>query len=121
MNYTTFEGSRKLVTLGLYASTADMCYESMGKGLFRHDPIVIDENYLIIDDVPCWSLGALIDIIENTFANVCLFVSNKEYSCSFNIQESDTTITESFDGETKMAAVLNCIEWLLENNYIKKE
>ncbi len=64
--YTTIEQSKKLLELGLDPSTADMMY--------REYETVIGDDYGYaykiqpfyssnIDDIPCWSLAALLDVL----------------------------------------------------------
>ena len=66
IDYTTYEQSKKLVELGLKPDSADMCYEYMEEcddnfpyysEPANHSP----EDYR---DIPCWSFGALLKVLN---------------------------------------------------------
>lgn len=109
-HYTTIEQSKKLLEVGMNPETADMIY-TMVNG--RCTPFIrvetIDE--LEEDDVLCWSLGALLDIIkpfnyhltQNTQGNYII-------STSFN----------AWINSELLNALVDMVVWLLENGFIKK-
>ena len=66
LGWTTFEESEKLLEAGLSPDTADMCYQRMGRknGKTYISSALCDKPEE--DDIPCWSLGALMNIIKRT-------------------------------------------------------
>lgn len=72
LGWTTIEQSKKLIEAGLDPNTADMCYESLGKGLICKYPTFkdIDLDFSVISDIPCWSLGALINLIQPFYPEI---------------------------------------------------
>ena len=63
-HYTTIEQSKKLVELGLNPDTADMHYSKIIKdtNVTYIPELLLDDNDC---DIPCWSLGALINIMPS--------------------------------------------------------
>jgi len=68
--YTTIEQSKKLLELGLDPSTSDMCFVLIPridfKGyIYNSTPVTIPyKQYTAKDNnLPCWSLAALLEII----------------------------------------------------------
>ena len=121
----------KLAKLGLDSSTADMCYKSMGKGLFIQDPIVIDENYLLINDIPCWSIEALSELLppylfefeRGIDLNIYRNLNGKGWHVSYLPNNTESLLKDKFrqisNGNTLIEAVYNMILWLFENNLIR--
>ncbi len=72
-HYTTIEQSKKLLELGLNPESADMCYvidyaESNKWGKDKYN-LQIDTYGLMVqqrDNIPCWSMEALLDILPKT-------------------------------------------------------
>lgn len=110
--YTSIEQSLHLHDLGLPQDTADMVY--------RNDyDVYTEENYIceipeilpfegdfLKNDVPCWSLGALLKLMpkgSHIEANKCYVVYNKPFS------EANTIIDAAY----------NAMCWLIEKGYIK--
>lgn len=64
-NFTTSEESKYLLKFGVPADSADCFYEAIGfGGGYRQFPIICNsfkENRI---DLPCWSVGRLIEIFE---------------------------------------------------------
>jgi hypothetical protein len=71
-NFTTTEQSKRLLELGVPADSADMYYHTdIGFTRFYSEPEVIPScelfstgNSVYIYDIPCWSVGRLIEIYE---------------------------------------------------------
>jgi hypothetical protein len=69
-NFTTPEQSKRLLELGVPADSADMYYHTdIGFTRFYSEPEVIPScelfstgNSVYIYDIPCWSVGRLIEI-----------------------------------------------------------
>lgn len=129
MNYTTIEQSKKLVEAGLDSNTADMFYVQK-QGI----PIIMNECFSIELDLPCWSIGALIELMPayittNYTIGSNLFiqrVGNSYGESGFRIyykldeNAAYTDFITSYDYKNLIDAVFETILWLLENNYIKK-
>lgn len=127
-HYTTIEQSKKLVELGLNAETADMFYSRRptGKSEYNIFPDFKPEGRLEVFtkvDLPCWSLGALIDIMpamilkrEKPF-NLRIYKIDMYHVC----YKSHHNLNEVwFSKENLLDAAFEMVVWLLENNYIKK-
>jgi hypothetical protein len=71
-NFTTTEQSKRLLELGVPADSADMYYHTdIGFTRFYSEPEVIPScelfstgNSVYIYDIPCWSVGRLMEIYE---------------------------------------------------------
>ena len=133
MNYTSIEQSKKLIEAGLDPNTADMYYV--------FDPFIQDINGLNIgkpeepQDVPCWSLGALIDLMpdcietkrpKNIWFPSILPASNGVCYEGMDGNENKITFLKIFstgtdnNNNTMLDNIVKMVLWLLENNYIKK-
>ena len=84
MNHTTLEQSKKLIELGLDPSSADLWYAERYEGKHTPEGMYYTEKepytyYLsltkpsegncsidYIKDIPCWSIGALIELIPES-------------------------------------------------------
>lgn len=132
MNYTSISQNKKLVELGLNPNSADMCYKCL-----EDDPydIVVrpysdwKEQYkclLISKDakvLPCWSVGALEDILPNLL-DISLYFSEysntKVWTYALKDEHSKSGL-KLFTNENRMEALMNAVCWDLENNFIKTE
>ena len=65
-NFTTHEQSKRLLELGLPASSADCFYGAIGfgNGYDKLPNICGGAKFLGTIDMPCWSVGRLIEIID---------------------------------------------------------
>jgi len=125
-HYTTIEQSKKLLELGLNTETADMCYPMLynraidggGKRISNHA-----ELYKPIgEDKPCWSLGALMELMPKIDNQLPSLRKYKNYYCvvySDNVTRLGDNQWQN--GKTPTEAAYNMIVWLIENGYIKKE
>jgi len=138
-HYTTIEQSKKLVNLGLNPGSADMCYiqhfdESYNEVTFiEEDPIL---TYTIDTiDLPCWSLGTLLELmpkvisipvderssyfyrLEWQFANdnSLRYITTNRGRCLIDIH-SDSDVK----GKSFIETAYEMVCWLLEKGYIKK-
>ena len=59
---TSLEQSQKLLELGIDINTADMFYTIIDQGLYLEVKQGIEPSK---DDIPCWSLAALLDILPD--------------------------------------------------------
>lgn len=132
MNYTTIEQSKKLVKLRLNPDTADMFYfldptpagciyhltvPQIGFGVKTREP---EYNK---GDIPCWSLGALINIIPSTiYKGKQTFTLEMHKDALYHLcYESRSRLNEIWVTKKHLLdAAFEMVVWLLENNYIEK-
>ena len=119
MNYTSIEQSKKLLSLGLKAESADMWYQHIGVSIKDgsqksiYFPMVIRDNESD-EDIPCWSVGALLDVIpfltqittsyKKTRVDVVI-IYKKGFKDSCHYERAETLID----------ALVQMITWLYEN------
>lgn len=113
--YTTIEESKQLTEAGLDVDAADMHFIK----IIRDTDIVYIPELLYDDplseiDYPCWSLAALLDIINNN--DIPYRLRNNRNSKSGYILSVQLI---NHKGMNDFDEVIDCITWLLENNYIK--
>ena len=126
--YTSVEQSRKLLELGLNENTADMCYEYIeecdGNFPYYSEPSCHKQEES--NDIPCWSVGALINAMPKIIT-----VNNQECylriyhtilgSIAIEYSTFEENTLQYFDDKDLLAVIYYMTCWLLENNYIKKE
>lgn len=122
-NYTSIDQSKKLLELGLGANTADMCYGSIScdsPGPYC-DVAQTHKPDLEFNDLPCWSLSALLEMILGmslkSSKSFHLSIEDGEYCMCYN--DSSNGDYEEFVGSTPLEAAYHTVCWLLENNYIE--
>lgn len=114
-HYTSIEMSKKLLELGLNPETADMLWEQH----FFEIPYVTVKPYttkgrtIVSHILPCWSLGALMELMPN----YQLQTQNKDIGILFSCRKEIKIIEAS----TPTEAAYKMVCWLLENSYIKTE
>lgn len=130
LGWTTIEEAKKLVAAGLDPSTADMSYNwvecrvrdgnAVEDWLLMPSPIDDRQPY---EQLPCWSLGALIELMPKEIRlyylytlNIFTTYGNKHCVSYHSICENIYAESES----TLIESVVRCMFWLLENGYIKK-
>ena len=113
LNYTTIDQSKHLMELGLDPKTADFAYD--GKVL---EPWEWSEIRLwkgCENALPCWSVGALIQVLPEVGNNVPYVDRMK---CQYM---NKVTHEDAFHGEVRydtMQSVYHMVCWLIENRYI---
>ena len=131
-NYTTIEQSKHLIELGLSAETADMLWEQHN----REDPYVTVKPWTTKGKnigahvLPCWSLGALLDIMPKTITDeydskgclgMCVFHNSSwGWVVYYSNADADCSSIHEEQGKTLLEAAYNMVCWLLEQGYIKK-
>lgn len=125
MIHTTLEQSKALMHLGLREDTADLYYQQ------TDDPVDVWKLYLgspdaqnIKPQVPCWSAGALLDILpdeiylDDTVYYLNIWTKNAEwyiqYVQSFNTGDE---MAMSEEGEL-INSLFKIVEWLLTNKLL---
>ena len=125
--YTSIEQSKKLLELGLNPDSADMfyCYgmnTTTKEWSYDKEPSVNGtELHFDVGDVPCWSLGALLNMMPK-----CIVVGGRNYfsyiatldTISYGDTEGYMTIKFSYD--SLFESCFQMVIWLLENGFIKK-
>lgn len=110
---TSIEQSQKLIDLGIDINTADM--------LWTYDFVVDDINGLNVisehfkpeeNDVPAWSLDALLNIIERT----ALFKTPQGWMCQTYVKEKVINLDNYCDNSIDAAFEMVC--WLKENGIL---
>jgi hypothetical protein len=115
-SYTDIEQSKKLAEF-LPLETADMMYHSVedeyGSGAFVATSKIITNGLknddFHIDDIPCWSLAALLGVLPNE--NILVKTTDGEYYCL-----AEYVITKHYDNSVD--AYVAMIERLHELNLL---
>lgn len=137
--YTTIEQSKKLLELGLNPKTSDCNwqhapgyenYEGKITG-FWDDPEWGQSGDS--KDLPCWSLGALLDVMpkiiykEHDMFGWDLYPTNKNIRLAYikygnvNTPDYQEIVFHEINEKTPIEAIYSMVVWLLENEYIKTE
>lgn len=118
--YTSIEQSDKLLELGLPLKSADMFYNEEPDEIYPKNivdtkcPSVIREehkHYLEEYGIPCWSLGALLEVMPESYQ----LTKGKNNKYQFMLFHN--LIHDWFN--TPLEAVYNMVCYLLENGLIK--
>ena len=122
MAYTDIEQGKQLLALGLDPRTADMFYleewRRQGKPIYKEIPEARKSAYPE-DDMPCWSIGALLDLMPNATLSRIDEEDGRYWFCN-TIQFGYNYF--SYDGDYHDSPVDACIEvigWLVRNGHIK--
>lgn len=114
MNYTSIEQSKKLAELGLNPSDADIHYSRGTTGdFFPH----LGHSYNKYD-IPCWSVGALLDLMPFPILYMQMIGGGIFWGCKvqFPFDEQKPHI---IDGQnSQIDACYNMIVWLCENDLL---
>ena len=123
---TSIEQSKKLIELGIDVNTSDMMWEyNPDKEIYWNKPTIIPiDDYIFVNDIPAWSLSALLalmpfHIIENNrfgFYQVKSFNKQGEtYRFGYKTN-SDSFLFETSWYNDVVDAAFEMICWLKENN-----
>lgn len=119
MNYTTPEQSKKLLELGLNPESADLYYLVITDDEYSDYPKASDKE-TILRELPCWSLGALIDLmpyeIKEDGDTYRLLITHKlaQYPRLTTLWPS----LYNSHADSTFEAAYNMMVWLLENKYL---
>jgi len=114
--YTTIEQAKKLLSLGLDPGTADMCYGSLSydsPGPYC-EVVKVHKPDLEFNDLPCWSLTALLELIPMT--KMCHY---DLYYCQYIEEGKDFPIYSTAEYNNSIDAAFEMVCWLIEYGYIK--
>ena len=114
-SFTDLEQSKKLAEI-LPLESADFMWEyEPDKETYWDKPTVIPiDSYIFINDIPCWSLAALLEYMNRNFYNISLNYCGSEYTISFDDGERYKTITKDYSIDTAFEMIV----WLKETNRI---
>ena len=107
-SYTNIPQSKKLAEF-LPIDSADMFYTSLNRD---YPWIWIDKHLMEVDDIPCWSLTALLNIMPDRIDDshfLTLDKEGKEYCCCYEDINGN-----SFKHEFADNAIGACYEMILE-------
>lgn len=119
---TTIEQSKRLIKLGIDATTADMVYSSLHTD---YPWVWVGKPLLEIGDIPAWSLSALLDQLPKSIitdeGDEYELTMNKEddltYAFGYCSTWNNSNIVE-FISQEAVEAAYELLCWLLENTYI---
>ena len=125
---TSIEQSKKLLELGLSKESADMLYQCVGFTIhategykdFRYRLRTLEDaehKYADEFDVTAWSLSALLRLLPFPVLWQEMLAGMIGWKCKVTILEDETTHTSPLQ-DTEIDAVLDCIVWLIETNYL---
>ena len=112
---TSIEESLKLIELGVDVNTADMYYPNRVGG--HNYPLPIEYKMglpLLSQEIPAWSLSALLEFINRNCYNISLNCSGAEWTVKFDDSETYHHITCDYS----IDATFEMICWLKENKKI---
>lgn len=135
MNYTSIEQSKKLLELGLSPKSADMEYKCVGFTMHTNRPTdefkyklmpkEVDIPHKAKYDIPCWSVGALLELmpLPRLEKDVFPISEQKNFEEKFGWEcitygDNAMSLCEQWSS-TKIDVCYKMVVWLLENNYIK--
>ena len=117
--YTTIEQAKKLLSLGLDPSTADMCYPHF----IRHGADTYNEIPEIAEDIdypyemPCWSLVALLELMPDGVQTYKTY-NYVRIDITF-VHNGIVTGSNRVEDKTYIDAVFEMVCWLIEQKHIK--
>ena len=128
--YTTIEESKQLTEAGLDVNTADMiylCYKFSYNGndyneVGYHSVFKSEKGfYTSVNnelDLPCWSLAALLDILDKNSISYNLGNNISVIKHGIIVTIEDKYHLESYNVEK---TIVKALLWALKNNYIKND
>ena len=130
-HYTSKEQSKRLLELGLSPETSDMYYELLNEDPYPQPvrlPLSSRHWEQLLPDVmiPCWSLGALIELLPERihlrdWMNYKLVLGkHKAFYLRIEDLKESRTILPKCEAESLLDAVYQMFCILLEKGYIKK-
>ncbi len=139
---TIVEQSQKLIELGIDVNTADMMWEyNPDKEVYWNKPTIIPiDSYIFVNDIPAWSLSALMKLLpsefttENEFGKYKYEIKIRKYKLSDDVdlhqiaygsakfdvdgQYSFKDMINTGEKEDLLDAAFDMVCWLKENNKI---
>lgn len=136
MNYTNIDQSKKLVELCIDKYTCDLIHRKRdcGDGYIvivpkTNDGLLHNLNYFDerSDDIPCWSVGALIDLLPKRInynnddkSDFYLFIDMSSEMPCYCVNDDCylPDFPNDFLGGNLIDNIIKAIEWLKENKYL---
>ena len=113
---TTREQSERLLSLGLKKETAD-CAIYYSELWGRDRAVQLTEDGFDVDEIPAWSLHRLIAMMPEDINNMLWFSMGKQ-----EVNYDSIHYIKNFSKSTTLYDnLIDCIEWLIENEYYNKE
>lgn len=138
---TTIEQSKRLLELGLDPNTADMHMTNASiKGpnytdewstsvvsykemmfVLMNAKINLEDN--VWDVLPSWSLHRIVSMLPSFFCHNMRHFYIRLYKCKlcYNTARGSKKNIEFFKKDNLYDNIIDCIEWLIQNNYFNKE
>ena len=138
---TSIEQSQKLLELGIDVNTADFMWEyDCDKEIYWDKPTIIPiDDYICVNDIPAWSLSALMNMLPSEFTEVGKYsttiyeIKIRKYNLiedvnlyqiaygNYKFHEEDghsywKDMINTGEKEDLLDAVFQMICWLKENN-----
>lgn len=130
LGWTTLEEAQQLVEAGLPVETADMHYlKIIRENDVRYIPeLLLDDNEC---DIPCWSLGALVQVLPLNIQTGDSFLdkynlefklySEYKYKIAYCLSQSHYPMIYTEEYKTLIEACVEMIIWLLNNKFYEQE
>ncbi len=126
-NYTSLEQSKMLTVFGLDPNTADMFWlkESDAPDDYENVSIPYSEcgDLDANDGIPCWSTGALIELLpseiwkDKTMYSLVIVKRNDCYCVEYN---ANVIPLMGFSRPTLVEALISMYLWVVESGYMEK-
>lgn len=116
---TSLEQSKKLMELGIDINTADMMWEyNPDKDTYWNKPTIIPiDSYIFINDIPAWSLSALLKILPlPTIEETMITTTETKWKCTIYCESYAKYWSELHNDA--IDAAFEMIVWLKENGKI---
>ena len=118
---TSIGQSKKLIELGIDVKTVDMYYSyDYNIDEYEDDAQIIPQSELgqhfslFPEDIPCWSLSALMELMNRNCYNVSLNCHGAEWNIKFDDSEKYKDFTKDYP----LDAAFEMVCWLLENRML---
>lgn len=125
LGWTRLDEAKRLVEAGLDPNTADMCYQIMGNNGDRTYVSSALTFNTEDDNIPCWSLGALINMMPKWIPqdreiircglnlHIMSEENNYDYALAYQVYHFSTF-------PTVIEAAVDMVLFLIQKGYIKK-
>lgn len=117
LGYTTLAESKKLVEIGINPNTADFVYERIDESTYSISLLTVDFNELCdafknTVFIPCWSLGALLELMPKKIDTCDLILNIGEGVFKYENRRYEILVSKHY--------AIDLILWLTDNNLLKQ-
>lgn len=118
-SYTDLEQSKKLAEI-LPLESADMYYYTVNGDLYKTPNVIESKDDLYVDEnsIPCWSLAALMKIIEIDKSEICFDCYGEKYRVNVHYQTLGSFCQDNELYDSKIDALFAMIEKLKNRNLL---